>query len=61
MRTLTRWGLNELNLHRVWLKVYEDNKRAIRSYEKAGFRWKRVWNDPNMGPSWFMIAERGQA
>lgn len=38
VRTLTRWGLNELNLHRVWLKVYEDNKRAIRSYEKAGFR-----------------------
>jgi aminoglycoside 6'-N-acetyltransferase len=37
------------------------NERAVRAYEKAGFRWKRVWNDPNLGPSWFMIAERGQA
>jgi RimJ/RimL family protein N-acetyltransferase len=37
------------------------NERAVRAYEKAGFRWKRVWNDPNMGPSWFMVAEREQA
>ena len=22
------------------------NERAVRAYEKAGFRWKRVWNDP---------------
>ena len=34
------------------------NERAVRAYEKAGFRWKRIWNDPQMGPSWFMIAER---
>lgn len=34
------------------------NERAVRAYEKAGFKWKRVWNDPLMGPSWFMIAER---
>lgn len=34
------------------------NERAVRAYEKAGFRWKRIWNDPHMGPSWFMIAER---
>jgi RimJ/RimL family protein N-acetyltransferase len=38
LRALVRWGFDELNLHRVWLKVYEDNARAIRSYEKVGFR-----------------------
>jgi aminoglycoside 6'-N-acetyltransferase len=34
------------------------NERAVRAYEKAGFRWKRIWNDPHAGPSWFMVAER---
>jgi len=34
------------------------NERAVRAYEKAGFRWKRVWHDPHMGPEWFMVAER---
>lgn len=34
------------------------NERAVRAYEKAGFRWHRVWNDPYSGPSWFMISER---
>ena len=37
------------------------NERAVRAYEKAGFRWKRIWNDPALGPSWFMVAERGPA
>lgn len=35
------------------------NERAVRAYEKAGFRWKRIWDDPMAGPSWFMICERG--
>jgi RimJ/RimL family protein N-acetyltransferase len=34
------------------------NERAVRAYEKAGFRWKRIWNEPLYGPSWFMIADR---
>ncbi len=34
------------------------DERAVRAYEKAGFRWKRIWNDPHSGPSWFMVAER---
>ncbi len=36
------------------------NERAVRAYEKAGFRWKRIWDDPAAGPSWFMIAERAR-
>ena len=34
------------------------NERAVRAYEKAGFRWKRVWEDPIAGPAWFMTVER---
>jgi aminoglycoside 6'-N-acetyltransferase len=34
------------------------NERAVRAYEKAGFCWKRIWNDPYSGPSWFMVARR---
>jgi len=38
MRTLLRFAFDELNLHRVSLSVYTYNPRAIRSYEKAGFK-----------------------
>ena len=34
------------------------NEKAVRAYEKAGFRWQRIWSDPAAGPSWFMVAER---
>lgn len=37
------------------------NEQAVRAYEKAGFRWKRIWHDPAAGPSWFMVAERPRA
>ncbi|HEY3344804.1 MAG TPA: GNAT family protein [Anaerolineaceae bacterium] len=37
MRTLIRHGFETLNLNRIFLRVYETNTRAIRSYEKAGF------------------------
>jgi aminoglycoside 6'-N-acetyltransferase len=34
------------------------NERAVRAYEKAGFRWKRVLNLPQQGHAWFMVADR---
>src|SRR5262245_47430153 len=37
-RALVAWGFRELNLNRVWLRVFEDNPRGIRCYEKVGFR-----------------------
>jgi RimJ/RimL family protein N-acetyltransferase len=37
MRLLVRHGFGTLNLNRIYLRVYEPNKRAIRAYEKAGF------------------------
>ncbi len=38
MRLMLRYGFTELNLHRVSLAVFEYNPRALRSYEKCGFR-----------------------
>ena len=38
MRTLVGWGFGELNLNRIALYVYDDNRRAIRCYEKVGFK-----------------------
>lgn len=38
MRIMLRFAFNELNLRRVGLIVFEYNPRAIRSYEKAGFK-----------------------
>ena len=35
---ILRYGFTEVNLKRVTLTVFEYNPRAIRSYEKAGFR-----------------------
>ncbi|MBK8125690.1 MAG: GNAT family N-acetyltransferase [Elusimicrobia bacterium] len=37
MRLLLRFGFKDLNLHRIWLRVFSTNQRAIRLYEKAGF------------------------
>lgn len=38
MRVILRYAFTEVNLNRVTLTVFEYNPRAIRSYEKAGFR-----------------------
>jgi RimJ/RimL family protein N-acetyltransferase len=37
-RTLLRFAFGELGLNRVELEVYDFNPRAMRAYEKAGFR-----------------------
>lgn len=34
------------------------NESAVRAFERAGFSWKSVWQDPVAGPAWFMLAER---
>jgi RimJ/RimL family protein N-acetyltransferase len=40
MRTLMRLAFDRMNMHRVWLRVYDFNVRAIASYERCGFqRW----------------------
>lgn len=37
VKLLLRHGFATLNLHRIYLRVYSDNPRAIRVYEKVGF------------------------
>jgi len=37
MQLLLEHAFSTLNLNRVYLRVFEDNPRAIRAYEKAGF------------------------
>jgi RimJ/RimL family protein N-acetyltransferase len=34
------------------------NEAAARAYERAGFRWRRIWHDRLLGPSWLMLKER---
>ena len=37
MKLMLRHAFKTLNLHRVFLRVYEHNQRGIRAYEHAGF------------------------
>ena len=37
-RLLIGYGFGTLNLHRIWLTVYEDNAAGRRIYERLGFR-----------------------
>ena len=36
-RLALKHGFENLNLHRIFLNVYENNHRGIKAYEKAGF------------------------
>ena len=36
------YGFRHLNLHRIYLHVYETNPRAVRAYESIGFRREGV-------------------
>jgi RimJ/RimL family protein N-acetyltransferase len=57
MNVLLRFAFTEVNLRRVTLNVFEYNPRAIRSYEKAGFRhegrMRQVLNKE--GKRWDMV------
>lgn len=37
LKQLCNFGFEDLNLYRIYLHVFSDNSRAIRSYEKSGF------------------------
>jgi RimJ/RimL family protein N-acetyltransferase len=41
------YAFESLNLNRVWLRVYEDNPRALRAYEKIGFRREAILRQDN--------------
>src|SRR6266498_4325735 len=73
MNVLLRFAFTEINLRRVTLNVFEYNPRAIRSYEKAGFRHEgslrsflhregRRWNEIYMGilrEEWVLLNREG--
>ena len=37
LQLLLRHGFDDLNLRRIWLRVFATNERALRAYEAAGF------------------------
>ncbi|NOX61783.1 MAG: GNAT family N-acetyltransferase [Chloroflexi bacterium] len=37
LTTLLHYGFDYLNFHRIYLRVFAENERAIRAYEKVGF------------------------
>lgn len=37
MQLFLQHGFETLNLNRIWLRVFESNQRAVRTYQKAGF------------------------
>lgn len=44
-RLTVDYGFKRLNAHRIWLGVNEQNKGAVRCYEKVGFRLEGVLRD----------------
>jgi RimJ/RimL family protein N-acetyltransferase len=49
VRTIVRFGFVSLGLTRIWLTVDAVNARAIRSYEKVGFRTEGVMRQSRRG------------
>jgi RimJ/RimL family protein N-acetyltransferase len=45
MLALLDFAFNHMNLHRVYLQVYDFNVRGIRSYEKCGFKKEGALRD----------------
>ncbi len=46
------YGFNTLNLHRIYLRVFEPNQRGIHCYEKLGFR-----HEGSMREAYFLNGE----
>jgi len=47
---LLTFAFTAVGLHRVWLTAYAANQRAIRSYEKLGFRHEGLMRESWRGP-----------
>jgi RimJ/RimL family protein N-acetyltransferase len=43
LQTLIAFGFDQLNLNRISLRVFADNKRAVHLYEKVGFNHEGCW------------------
>lgn len=49
VRTLIRFGFEEMNLHRIELHVYDFNERAIAAYRRCGFVEEGRMRDAHYG------------
>lgn len=38
MQMLGRYSFQPLNLHRIYLRVFSENRRAVHMYENLGFK-----------------------
>lgn len=45
VRVFVKYCFEHLNLHKIYLQVFESNGRAIRCYEKVGFRKEGILVD----------------
>jgi diamine N-acetyltransferase len=45
LHALLLFGFEQLNLHRIYLRVYAENKRAVHLYERLGFQHEGRWRD----------------
>jgi RimJ/RimL family protein N-acetyltransferase len=45
VRLLVEFGFRDLNLHRIWLRVFRSNTRALRTYAAAGFVKEGIMRD----------------
>ena len=45
LKTLVRFGFDQMNLHRIYLRVFAENERAVHLYEKVGFQHEGRWRD----------------
>lgn len=43
LHTLLKFGFEQMNLNRIALRVFEENKRAVHLYEKVGFQHEGRW------------------
>lgn len=45
LSALLRFGFEQMNLHRIYLRVFAGNERAVHLYEKVGFQHEGRWRD----------------
>jgi RimJ/RimL family protein N-acetyltransferase len=43
LNTLVRFGFEQMNLNRIYLRVFENNERGVHLYNKVGFQHEGRW------------------
>lgn len=52
---ICQYGFNELHLHKIFLRVFSENKIAQKAIKKQGFRWKGCFEMMSVSMVNFMI------